>query len=193
MSYTICFTGHRPKGFTTSFLAYQDSFWKPFQNELEAKLTEIHQQTPITRIITGGAQGIDQVAFQTGMNLYLKGTCSPLVNKVIIPFRGQESRWRKKGPFGQDEYNIMLSKADEVQITEPAVTPGSDYKDICDALEKRNHLMIDQSDLLVAILRKDEIQHPSGGTGNAIRYAQRKNKKVLLLPTDVYQSQLHII
>lgn len=193
MSYTICFTGHRPKGFTTSFLAYQDSFWKPFQNELETKLKEIHQQIPITRIITGGAQGIDQVAFQTGMNLYLKGICSPLINKVIIPFRGQEARWRKKGLFGQDEYNIMLSKADEVQITEPALTPGSDYKDICDALEKRNHIMIDQSDLLIAILRKDEIQHPSGGTGNAIRYAYSQKKQVLLLPTDVYQSQLHLI
>lgn len=193
MSYTICFTGHRPKGFTTSFLAYQESFWKEFQKELESHLIQIHKHTPITKIITGGAQGIDQIAFHTGMNLYLKGICSPLINKVIIPFRGQEARWRKKGLFGQDEYNIMLSKADEVQITEPALTPGSDYKDICNALEKRNHLMIDQSDLLIAILRKDEIQHPSGGTGNAIRYAYSQKKQVLLLPTDVYQSQLHII
>ena len=102
---TICFTGPRPN----KLYGYKNK-------EKYQKLVDcIHdflrgfcriESDEILTVITGGAQGIDQLAFWAANSLKKKYS---LKNEVYIPFVGQEELWNETGLFGKKEYRKMKS------------------------------------------------------------------------------------
>lgn len=44
----------------------------------------------------------------------------------------------------------------------------------------RNHSMVDMSEVVIAVYNGDE----TGGTANCVKYARKKDKKILILHSD---------
>ena len=162
--FTVSYTGHRPK----DLLGYKADY-TPILNQMTAHLQQIIDQHPNEEItvITGGAQGVDQLAFQAADLLKQKGY--KIINLVAMPFKGQEERWPELTRFGQKDYRNMLAKADHVEIL------SDNNTDAIIKLDKRNQWMVNHSDLLICVTPYDDILTRHGGTGNCLRYAVKTN------------------
>ncbi|MDE6915084.1 MAG: DUF1273 domain-containing protein, partial [Lachnospiraceae bacterium] len=120
-----------------------------------------------TRFITGGAQGIDQLAFWAVEGL--KAVGYTVQNIVFVPYEGQELRWSEQGMFSRQEYKRMLKKADGVVYL---YRKGQPFK-VVDALMERNHAMCDVSDKLIGVYEGIDFCNDKGGTAECLRYAQK--------------------
>lgn len=161
---TLCFTGSRPN----KLCGYSEDRYRYFVKDLSERLfTEFYQNRHVTRFISGGAQGLDQLAFWAVNRLKARGV--PVQNVVYVPFEGQESRWVETGLFSQAQYRQMLQKADKVHTL--AHVDAADYKAVVGALMARNRSMIDDSDIVLALYPDDNWTIDKGGTASALRYA----------------------
>ena len=162
--FTVSYTGHRPK----DLIGYKADYSLILrQIKLHLKQTIDQQPDKEITVITGGAQGVDQLAFQAAHLLKQDGY--HIYNIVAVPFKGQESRWPEYTRFGQKEYREMLALAAHVEFL-------SDNNDNAIAkLDERNHWMVDHSDLLICVTPYEDIVTRPGGTGNCLRYAIRIN------------------
>lgn len=108
----------------------------------------------------GMALGFDIICFKT--LLELKGQYNI---KIIacIPCENQDSLWSEKQ---KKEYRNLLNFADE------KVVLSKEYTSSC--MQKRNEYMVDNSDVLVAYLKRN-----SGGTYNTVKYAVEKQKEII--------------
>ena len=168
---TICFTGHRPNKLVgyTSRVPYT-----VFVRRLKEILRPLIEQG-YTRFITGGAQGIDQLAFWAVEGLKKEGY--PVQNIVYVPYEGQELRWNEEGMFSRQEYRIMLEKADGVVYL---YKKGQPFK-VVDALMKRNHAMCNASDKIIGVYEGVDFHNDSGGTAECLRYAERTYHEIVLI------------
>ena len=141
---TICFTGHRPN--RLAGYANKDPYFV-LVGKLKEELTPLIRQG-YTRFITGGAQGIDQLAFWAVEGLKKSGYA--ICNFVYVPYEGQELRWSEKGMFSQQEYRFMLEKADGVVYL---YRKGQSFR-IVDALMGRNHALCDVSDKIIGVYER---------------------------------------
>lgn len=174
-AHTVCFSGHRPKGlgFRYNSSAYRKASYVTMQMDLMQDLSKLVIDHKITRFITGGAQGWDQLCFQAVENLRKFMPGYPIQNIVFIPFYGQESRWMSFGLFGQEEYRQMLEKADAVYAVHDAYSPN--YKTTCIWLNDRNNAMVDVSGICVfPELFGTPLETRKGGTRNCYDYAMKK-------------------
>jgi uncharacterized phage-like protein YoqJ len=154
----LALTGHRPNK-----LWGYDLSKEQYQMVAE-QLADYCRKHNIDTIVSGMALGFDQLGAQVAIDNGLK-----LV--AAIPMQGQESLWPKES---QDRYNEILGHADKV-VT---VSPGS-YS--AKKMQIRNEWMVDNADVVFALW-----DGTSGGTGNAVRYAQSKNKTMYRLdPRDI--------
>jgi len=174
--YTICFTGHRPN----KLFGYQsEEAYKPLRKRLSALIAEIAEKHDGVHIITGGAQGVDQLAFWAAQHAR-ELTNKPIYNDVFVPFRGQERRWAKYGVFSQAQYAQMLRRADHVTQCEDscaAQSDNDDYRTVVTKLYRRNELMVDASDMVVAVIVPG-FDGKKGGTAACVRYARSCNKPI---------------
>lgn len=174
---TACFTGHRPNklhGYD-SHAAYE-----PLVSTLAALCEELAVNHDVTTFITGGAQGVDQLAFWAVNRLKSNRPDLQLRNVVFQPFEGQELRWRADGLFGRDEYRLMLRLADEVRIIE---SDADTNQKRVRALFERNHAMVDASDIVIGcyLASAGDYRTSSGGTAECLRYAHRQGRPVVLV------------
>lgn len=162
----IAFTGHRPR----HLFGYDPGPWQDLSARLEHELAQLHP----SEIITGGAQGFDQTAFWTAhrMRSYLD-----LRNIVYIPFQKQDSLWSENGLFGRKQFRKMLSLADDICDTDP----GTGLP-ISKLMHHRNHRMVDDCDLLIALWcpKLDPMREP-GGTAECMRYALSVRKRIICI------------
>lgn len=171
--FTVCFTGPRPK----YFYGYRDR--RPYTeivNYMTPLLREL-ADAGCTRFISGGAQGIDQLAFWS-VN-HVRKTHPDVENVLYLPFRNQPDRWVKEGMFGRDEYQLMLKKATGIRYISdmnPTSMPETMRK-----MTERNHAMVDDADLVFAVLRGPSLnwRTEKGGTAECVRYAASQGKNVL--------------
>ncbi len=163
---TACFTGRRAK----TLCGYDGEKYTSFHNQLVEYLETLYTEG-IREFISGGAQGFDQLAFWAVNEL--KQRHNDIKNTVYIPFRGQESRWAAHGMFSREDYNLMLTKADEIKYLKEINT--SDYNQVVKALYDRNHSMVNNSELCIALYPSDDWRTSKGGTAECIRYARNKN------------------
>ena len=150
---SICVLGPRPSGLLGG--------WKGDRSQIRAKLTAILERAKnkgFTVINSGAAQGIDTYAANIAMKLGYKA-------RFFVPCTDQTAKW---DDVSQNLYDLMLSKGEVIHVT------GVPYKEDAQCMEKRNHSMIDDSDIVVAV----ENIRP-GGTANAIKYAS--GRKPLLI------------
>lgn len=169
---TLCFTGKRPKDLLG--YAHQQSY-NDFVQWLSQYLETLYRDG-IRNFISGGAQGFDQLAFSAVA--LLKERHADIKNIVYVPFRGQHLRWSKNRntPFSQSAYEDMLAKADQVKYLYE-VDP-SDFNKVKSALIRRNHDMVDASDIVVALYPSDDYLSGTGGTAECMRYAAKQHKTI---------------
>lgn len=192
MGVTVCFTGHRPDG----LYGYRDAAdYNRLVTGMIRVLCDIDDRCGLDRVITGGAQGTDQLAFWACDAYNARHDASRRVRNVIyIPFRSQPSRWGWYGPFGQGNYRAMLSCADETRVLASDPTTDSEATRL---LMARNDAMVRDSDVVVAVapwpadadmedpaqVRRalNEFSHGRGGTAATVGYALRRNRDIVWL------------
>jgi uncharacterized phage-like protein YoqJ len=107
--------------------------------------------------ISGMAQGVDLWAAHICTNIGI-----PFV--AAIPFEGQEKMWPVSAQFA---WKATLQLASEIVV----VCPGG-YSP--QKMQRRNEYMVDRADVLLAVW-----DGTSGGTGNCVRYAEKKGKRIV--------------
>lgn len=175
MQNTICFTGRRPK----DLFGYEKDNYLPLYNTIKTIIKDIFIPAGYTKYISGGAQGFDQLAFWAVNALKTEGY--NIKNVVYVPFKGQELNWAKAGLFSQEEYNLMLSLADEVNILQQ-INRNSKVM-VNQALLYRNHAMVNDSYAVFGLYPNDSWKSPvtKGGTAECLRYTLSQNKPILRL------------
>ena len=181
---TIAFTGRRPK----DLCGYDYNCYKKLVSQLTDILDQLYSQG-YTCFISGGAQGFDQLAFWS-VNCLKRDRKREVDNTVFVPFKGQECRWAKDGAFGQKDFAKMLNVATNVNYLSDIL---SDYKEIVNALHNRNHAMINNCDLLVALYPSDDFMTSKGGTAEAMRYAKSVGKPILQLKYVIANNEISIV
>lgn len=180
----ICFTGRRPN----SLCGYIKDNYVPFVKQLVNILKKYI--TDDVQFITGGAQGFDQLSFWAADELlHTNDTQFTIENIVYVPFKGQERNWRRDGLFGQNEYNSMLNHATSVVYLENELY---EKYTIIRALYDRNHSMVNDSDIVIALYPDDSWTTEKGGTAECMRYAKSKNKKIIQLKYNIVDNKLNI-
>lgn len=168
---TIGITGHRPNG----LLGYAaDAQYAVLRKLIANRLVEIANGSH-ARVITGGAQGADQLAFWAAEDA--KAVNALIENVVYVPFDGQDSRWRRDGLFGRDAYARMLEAADEVRIITAGVSTAN-FAAVRMAMMARNHAIVDDSDIVLAITMHGIAPGERSGTAGTVRYALKMGKTV---------------
>jgi uncharacterized phage-like protein YoqJ len=170
--YVACFTGRRPK----DLCGYNHDAYIPLVEELKKQIIDLHVNHNVNCFITGGAQGFDQLAFWA-VNA-VKRNNYPIHNVVYVPFSGQEKAWKAEGLFSQKEYNLMLKLADKVQVCFENIDTTNKGQ-IVQALHGRNHCMVDDSDIVIALYPDTSWKTSKGGTSECMRYASSKNKEII--------------
>ena len=174
VAYAVSFTGRRPK----DLLGYDAKAYTKLSAFLSNDLLEALYQHGTRVFITGGAQGFDQLACWAVHELSKRHP--DVQNIVYMPMQSQDSLWKKYGTFSQTEFRQMLSVADAIHIIDTTVTPDSPRPAIGRAMQARNAAMVNDSDLLIALVPHNAVL-PAGGTSSTIRYAKSHGKAVLRL------------
>ena len=162
---TLCFTGHRPKdlfGYN-----HRDAY-----SPLLGRLVRIIKEAYILgfrRVITGGAQGLDQLAFWAAEHARRTG-CEDLRNSVFLPSPLFGTRWQVNGMFGRSEFHSMLALADDVHYVCTVSVP------FAEAADRRNRAMVDLAGMVIGVCTKSD-----GGTANCLWYAIETERDVAVL------------
>lgn len=84
--------------------------------------------------------------------------------------------------FGRKEYMLMRRRANITRIVSPNPAPD-DSRAAVKALHERNHAMVKDSDLVIALLagRSLDWENSSGGTAECVRYARAQNRPVFAI------------
>lgn len=177
-----CFTGPRPK----NLYGYEKEKYLPLIDTLKGTIREFINQGYDT-FITGGAQGVDQLAFWAVHALKKEGY--NIKNIVYAPFKGQELGWAKEGLFSQKEYSLMLKLADEVCVLKEIDVKNRGQ--VVDALYHRNHQMVDGADTTVGIYPDYGWQffETKSGTAECLRYAKDQGKAIFQLSPETLKGQ----
>ncbi len=147
----IAGTGHRPQ----KLGGFQDisNINRKLLNVARAMLEELQPRA----VLSGMALGWDQALALAAIELQF-----PL--KAVVAFNGMENAW----PWESKQvYYQILEQAKVVTVVSPEGYHPS-------KLHIRNHYLVDNSDLMVALWNGDK----SGGTASCIEYAKRQNKPI---------------
>lgn len=179
---TACFTGHRPNKLWGYSNAYHAEYQK-LVDKICAKCRYLVENEGVTTFVSGGAQGVDQLAFWAVNKL--KKVHPEVQNIVFVPFVGQEKRWASdNGLFSQQQYQLMLKLADDVRIC-GELPDANDKAAVVKLLHGRNHQMVNSSDILIAVCRTDIDVNAKGGTAECMRYAALQNRRIDKVDIDI--------
>lgn len=118
----------------------------------------------VTDWLCGMAQGADQYMAQIVLDLRKENPALRL--HCILPCEGQEAKW----PAAERErYHSILKQADEVVYVSRAYHP--------DCMLDRNRYLVDHSSILLAVYNGMW----RSGTGATVRYAQRRERTLILI------------
>ena len=142
-----CFTGHRPEKLNST----EEEIKKALLVEVN---NAIHDE--YITFISGMARGVDIWAAE--LVLELRNSGAPIHLICAMPFNDFEQRW----PVAwQQRYKTILQSADLVRFI------AKEYH--ISTYQRRNEWMIDHSNRVIAVYNGS-----SGGTRNALEYAQKK-------------------
>lgn len=148
----------------------------PYVEIRRVKVLSIFYSKGVRRFLSGGAQGMDQLAFWAVQRLKTAKGCTDVKNILYLPFEGQELHWAESGCFSQKEYRRMKEPADEIHIV-------SDINRVR-AMFERNYVLVDNCGILLGIYSDDTWHTSKGGTAEYLRYALSCRKKRLI---DIFQ------
>jgi uncharacterized phage-like protein YoqJ len=142
----LAFTGHRFKD-----LPEDDDTLNWLEDNLYGVMLEIKSTVPTPKIISGMAEGVDQIAAMVAIDLFI-----PLI--AARPY-GDHAAGDK------DTYKYILEHADQVVVVSPGAYAV--WK-----LHARNEWMVDNADMLCAVWNPEK---ESGGTYACLQYALKKS------------------
>ena len=175
---SCCFTGYRPNKFPFE-LNQSNAEYIRFENKLTDAVFSLPDEGCHT-FYCGMAMGFDIIAAETVL-LLKKGIKNTEVRLIcVIPFKGQEASFP---PEWKERFNNILRNADEI------IYLCEQYHKSC--FQERNKYMIDNSDIVLTWF-----DGKSGGTANTLKYAQKKNKRIVNLSgvgIHEYYAQQHFI
>lgn len=178
--FTVSFTGHRPDKLGTGYSITGERV-QAYSDMLRAEIVKLIEQRGAKRFISGGALGIDQIAFWTVHKLQQEGY--DVENVLAVPFKLQYSNWHNKELVTW--YHAMVKRADEVVYVDTidkyaTNAPVDIYTPL--KMQKRNEYMVDYSHVVIACW-----DGTSGGTGNCVRYVREQNKELIqVMPISVW-------
>ncbi|HHX57514.1 MAG TPA: DUF1273 domain-containing protein [Clostridiales bacterium] len=174
---TVCFSGHRPMKLPGK------GDWSDRRTKIIKSMLYYRIHTSIeegyTHFITGLARGIDLWAAM--FVLELKSQHPELSLICVKPTEDHGNKFT-----GEDKYMLeyALFHADKIVCTSPS------YHANCYRI--RNQYMVDNSSQLIAV-----VNDYASGTGQTIKYAQKKGKKADVINTaeinEVYKSYYNTI
>lgn len=180
MNKSCCFTGHRPDKLYGYDL--RDKRYSVLAKRLKEELTNLIENEGVDTFISGGALGVDTVAFLTVHKL--KEEYPHIRNILAAPFLKQDNNWFKQ------EDKLRYAKMKRIADISINVDKIDDYKvkgvpeDIYHPakMQKRNEYMVDNSDFVIAVWNGDK----KGGTYNCVRYAEKVDKNILIIDPNDY-------
>jgi len=152
MHQVISVTGHRPDKLGGYYALDQ-------QKRVEAVFASWCVDNAPALVVTGMALGFDTHVARVCVLLGI-----PFI--AAVPFTGQEGRWSK---ISQEEYHYLLRKALQVHVVSAGGFSSA-------SMHRRNHWMVDHSELTVAMW-----DGSPGGTGACVNYAQEVGRTVVNL------------
>lgn len=159
---TVCFTGHRPQSLPFGFNE-QHPDCVAIKESLKGEI--IHCiESGATDFITGMALGVDMWAAEAVIALKSKYPNIRLI--AAIPCPNQAQHWNKESV---KRYEGILARCDEQVLVSETYFTG--------CMHVRNKYMVDHSDTVIAVYNQSE----SGGTASTVRYAKKKNKKIIFI------------
>lgn len=165
---SCCFTGYRPQKFPFPIDRANAEYLK-FENKLTDAVFSVPSRHGVT-FYTGMAMGFDLIAAETVL-LYRRAKGENIRLIGVIPFKGQSSsypsEWRSR-------YNSVAAQTDELIFLEDVYSNG--------CYQRRNEYMVDRSDMVITWF-----DGAPGGTLNTIRYAKRRNKRIV----NLYEEMSH--
>ncbi len=156
---TCCFTGHR-------------IISKKEKQYLSNDLKEILRQKigeGCCNFAAGGAIGFDTLAAQTVLEL--REDYPHIRLELILPFKGQEKRWRADQ---QELYHRILEQADSVDFL------CEDYMSL--AYHARNRALVERSSCCICFLRSGN--NPRSGTKQTVQMAREQGHSIINLYQD---------
>lgn len=163
---SVSFTGHRPKsqGVTKlpggyDNLAHPGRVW--LHREIELRLRELAPE----KVITGGALGIDQEAFDIAWKLMLEGVIKEVW--IYVPCAEQDKKWIDSA---KAKYQEQLARAEAMGWVKHI--SDKPYSSSC--MQNRNEAMVNDSDTVIAIWDGSD-----GGTKNCRDYAAKQNRRIV--------------
>ena len=161
MSMCCAFTGHRARK-----LPWQYDESDPRCADLKRRIADAVESacaSGFDRFICGMAEGCD-LDFCEAV-LAARGSYPHIRLEAAVPFSGQADRWPAPE---RERYDSLLSQCDRVTVLQEHYSAG--------CMMRRNRYMVDKADLLIACF-----DGQSGGTLNTLRYAVRKNVRIVHL------------
>lgn len=170
--YNLTLTGHRPNKLDGYNL--NTPFYKKLQATLEGCIETALSQHEFVVCRSGLALGADTVWSEAALAMKAR-----YPNRVFFyayeAFTGVEERWRKEN---QDQFHQHKRSADYVHTTDYGKKERS-HTACAAALNRRNVDMIEPCNTLIAIW-----DGTRGGTGNAVRDAERLGKHIYHIHPD---------
>ena len=166
---SVCFTGHRPK----LLYGYDMSKYEPLIQTMTV-VAERLIQNGFTTFISGGAQGVDQLALVVLKNL--KHKYPYIKNIIFVPFENHHKNWGQYGAFGQDMYQGLLSATDEIRYISKVYTK--------DCYKKRDLAMVENSSVTIGVLKPELIR---SGTAMTLRAARARNHPTIVIDPDTFK------
>lgn len=131
---------------------YEHEPYKKLTNILLRKFAALAEFDPDLVVVTGGAQGTDQVAFWAAV--HAKKKYPSIRTQVLIPYKGQDEDWNETGAFSKVEYRKMLRCADDVECC-----TAEDGLSKADASQERRRFEVSGSDIVISV-SKDGAESP---------------------------------
>lgn len=175
---SICFTGHRPNNPSMGGYDWDSSKNKLIQMKLREAILMVTSKKAHVECITGGALGVDQMAFALCYSLKQRPEGKNIdAIRLAIPFEKNYTKWRQADIERQIRH---IKKADSVIFVDTLpeyYVPGSIMGEYHrDKLDQRNKFMVDQSSIVIAVW-----DGKPSGTGNCVRYAREMNRSIIYI------------
>ena len=163
---TCAFTGHRPRSFSFEYDESSPEFLE-LRNRIKNTIIQICNAGCRT-FFCGMAEGVDLWCGE--IVLELKDQFEPpLQICAVVPFLSQPSTMTERN---QARYRRIMDASSERFLV------SRNFSKNC--YQKRNYYLVDSCDALLAVFKEGEER---SGTGQTIRYAKRKGKKIFMIST----------
>lgn len=159
----LMFTGHRYKKLYGSNLNDKEGKYYELRRAIREFVEKLVLEKNVRCFITGGALGLDTIAFFVGEDIKRRYPELNIKNILAIPYKEQDSQWK---PEDKERYERIKSWADLIIN----VSELKEYNafSINDKLQKRNEFMVDNGDFAFGLWDGKV----GGGTYNCIKYIQ---------------------